>query len=202
MSVYFIETGDLIKIGYSNDVRSRVRSVIATQREGGKFLGCMPGDRSIEQHLHRRFAEHREYGEWFRRNPDLEAIIIALTSGVYPEDEKAKASDRLMLQEERYAEEAAYFLRHWFHGISPEASHYEDMARLTSIPAHRLEAIYLGQVCPITAGEYVVIRQMFDAATGVADAGLKPLPEDERIVIASLFAEAERGDRPRIDGGK
>jgi hypothetical protein len=148
----------------------------------------MPGDRSVEQHLHRRFAEYREYGEWFRRTPELEAIISSLTSGEYPEDERAKASDRLMLQEERYAEEAAYFIRHWFHGITPVPSHYEDMARLTSIPAHRLEAIYLGQVCPITAGEYVVIRQMFDAATNTPDAGLKPLSEDERASIARMFS--------------
>lgn len=195
MSVYFIESSDLIKIGFSNDVRSRVRSVIATLREGGKFLGCMPGDRTVEQHLHKRFAEHREYGEWFRRTPELEGIISILTTGDFPEDEKTKAADRLMLQEERYAEEAAYFLRRWFDGVCPLPEHYDVMARLTTIPALRLEGIYQGQICPITAGEYVVIRQMFDAATNTPDVGLRPLPEDEREFVARMFEDGGLGRR-------
>jgi hypothetical protein len=190
MSVYFIASADLIKIGYSNDVQQRVKGVISMLREGGEFLGCMPGGRDLEKHFHQIFADDRVYGEWFKRSERLLAVIQTSTTTAYPSNEKKKAQDRLQMQEERYAEEGAYFIQHFFRDIPNQEREFDILARLTTIPAPRLEAIYRGEVCPITAGEYVVLRTLFDAAEQVSREG-----------YGAFSKEASAGDRLSHDCG-
>lgn len=165
MSVYFIRSEDLIKIGYSNDVRQRTDAVIRMLRAGGTYLGYMAGDRSVEKYLHAKFADLREYGEWFKSSPDLETFIAVSTTEGYPEDEKISSTDRLLLQEERYAEEASYFIRAALSGLPTSFDTFETLTRITTIPAHRLQDIYHGKVCPVTAGEYVILRMVYEAET-------------------------------------
>jgi hypothetical protein len=166
VSVYFIREGGFIKIGYSNDVRSRVAAIINGLRGQGELLGAMPGGRDVEKHLHRVFAVDREYGEWFRVTDKLLAFIETTCVAELPAEER-KPSDRLQLQEERYAEEAAYFIRTALEGIALHNDTFTALERSTSIPAERLKLIYDGAICPITAGEYVVLRMMHDASLGM-----------------------------------
>lgn len=168
MSVYFIREGDLIKIGFSSNVRSRVMAIINGLRGKGELLGYMPGDRSVEKHFHQMFAADREYGEWFCVSDKLLTVIETMTTKE-PQPDTLKASDRLQMQEERYAEEGAYFIRTFLDGITPGADVWPKLEASTSIPGDRLRLIYDGQVCPITAGEYVVLRMMHDAALGMTE---------------------------------
>lgn len=186
MSIYFIREGGLIKIGYSNDVRQRVQSIINSLRGKGEFLGCMPGDRELEKHFHRKFSADHEYGEWFRPSDALTALISSATSTVYPDNEKLSARDRLQQQEERYADEAAYYIRHFFtETAGPTRDTWDKLSEVTSIPAVRLHAIYDGQVCPVTAGEYIILRMMADVAEIELRGGLD-------AALASLEPAAER----------
>lgn len=63
--VYYVKRDDLIKIGYTADLASRVRAL------KGRLLAVEPGSRSIERERHAQFAAHRVLGEWFKPAPEL-----------------------------------------------------------------------------------------------------------------------------------
>lgn len=73
--VYFICMGDLIKIGYTSDLRRRVQGLSLTM---GHVLATVQGGPALEQELHERFAGLREHGEWFRADPPLLEYIAQL----------------------------------------------------------------------------------------------------------------------------
>lgn len=79
MSVYFIQNTRTksVKIGSSNDPRSRVCQLQTGCPDRLALLGFAPGGSSLEHEIHRRFAQYRECrdGEWFRGHPDLLAAI-------------------------------------------------------------------------------------------------------------------------------
>ncbi len=77
--VYFIECGDFIKIGftiYAND--RRVRSLQGGTPHELRLIGKAYAAKSLEARLHKTFAHLRHRGEWFRKAPDLTAMIESL----------------------------------------------------------------------------------------------------------------------------
>lgn len=78
MTVYFLRHADLIKIGYSSDLTTRMRSLLTAVPGKAEFLGYLPGDRDLESHLHSVFHESRFSGEWFAVSDRLLAIIETL----------------------------------------------------------------------------------------------------------------------------
>jgi hypothetical protein len=66
-NVYFIEaisTG-LVKIGWTSDLEQRLYALRKGSPVELRLVKCIPGDRSLESALHRRFRAHRVRGEWF-----------------------------------------------------------------------------------------------------------------------------------------
>lgn len=191
MSVYFIRSGGLIKIGYSNDVRQRVAAIIRTLREGGEYIGFTAGDRKVEQYYHRRFAGSRVYSEWFTVSDQLLALIEAVATPGYPDEEKTEPQDRLRQQEERYADEAAYFIRSFVETRSASVEAFDKLGHLTTISPARLKSIYDGEACPITAGEYVLMRMVHDAA------GASDTDRGKQLDMAlGIKSPVRRPDRP------
>lgn len=84
MSVYFIEAGPYMKIGFSDDPIARAESVTRTGRRpddlpreaDAELIGWIPGDRKAEARLHRRFAYLRVAGEWFWSEREQAAELI------------------------------------------------------------------------------------------------------------------------------
>lgn len=75
--VYYIRVGERIKVGYSGDVKQRMRKY----PPGSTLLAVEPGDRDVETQRHRQFAGSRSDGrEWFRPTPDLMELIDELVS--------------------------------------------------------------------------------------------------------------------------
>jgi Meiotically up-regulated gene 113 len=74
--VYFIACGDeLIKIGHTTNLRSRLRSLRTGTPKELRVLLVIPGTRDDEQELHRKFEAHRVRREWFSRcGPIMEFI--------------------------------------------------------------------------------------------------------------------------------
>lgn len=101
--VYFIEAENgLIKIGYSANVALRLRALLTTSAAPLKLLGWLPGDTQTERDLHDRFAYSRSHGEWFRRTPDLEAVLATIESPPAPAEKTAgKRGEALMAYLER-----------------------------------------------------------------------------------------------------
>lgn len=71
--VYFIESKDsgLIKIGYSINPKQRFGSIKTMSPEHLELIGMMPGGKTEESELHKRFGESRAHGEWFTSSPEL-----------------------------------------------------------------------------------------------------------------------------------
>lgn len=78
--VYFtqrIDTGE-IKIGFTGNLKSRMRTISAQQKCCLSVLATICGGRQAERCLHLRFANARIRGEWFRPTPELLAYIATI----------------------------------------------------------------------------------------------------------------------------
>lgn len=75
-NVYFIRSGDFIKIGYATNVLKRAQSFACANPGGAELLGHIPVDSSLrERQYHDKFETLRERGEWFRADPELLSFI-------------------------------------------------------------------------------------------------------------------------------
>lgn len=63
--VYFIRSGDRVKIGVSKDPRARLSDLRIGSSRLLRIRYITPGDRAKERELHRLFASDRVNGEWF-----------------------------------------------------------------------------------------------------------------------------------------
>lgn len=70
--VYYLQVGEHIKVGYSVDVRQRMRAY----PPGSVLLAVEPGSPDLERQRHREFAGSLLDGrEWFRRDAPLQEHI-------------------------------------------------------------------------------------------------------------------------------
>jgi hypothetical protein len=82
--VYFItcEYPDFpIKIGYAANPKARLASIGIMLPYPVVTLAVVPGSRRLERKLHKKFADSQMMGEWFRRTPELMALIEAAAAG-------------------------------------------------------------------------------------------------------------------------
>lgn len=81
--VYFVQAFELklIKIGVTNDTQRRIVSMQTLSPDRLYVMGVQlcPRRGALEEVLHRKFAEHRQHGEWFSPAPALLAYIEANT---------------------------------------------------------------------------------------------------------------------------
>jgi hypothetical protein len=75
--VYFILSGDKVKIGTARDPRSRFQQIRAGIPGRARVYYVTPGDRLLEQGLHKKFAEDRLSGEWFVYSKPIRDWIAA-----------------------------------------------------------------------------------------------------------------------------
>jgi integrase len=64
--VYFIQSGDRVKIGWSADVSDRITALQTGTPEPLHVIHVIPGEREDERRFHIEFAAQRIRGEWFR----------------------------------------------------------------------------------------------------------------------------------------
>lgn len=72
--VYFILNNDKVKIGYTKNVKRRLKQLQTANGDNLILLGYIEGDKEVEHQLHQKFDTYRirENGEWFIAS---EAII-------------------------------------------------------------------------------------------------------------------------------
>ena len=73
--VYFLSYGDAVKIGYSNDIDKRVKSIRLMSPVPLTLIGVIPGGKDKEHELHMRFYHQRKHGEWFSLTGELKHFI-------------------------------------------------------------------------------------------------------------------------------
>lgn len=72
--VYFILNNDKVKIGYTKNVKKRLKQLQTANGDNLILLGYIEGDKNVEHQLHEKFETYRirDNGEWFFAS---EAII-------------------------------------------------------------------------------------------------------------------------------
>lgn len=63
------DSDDAVKIGWADDVERRLRELRKIEYCQVCLVAAVPGDKVLEQALHRRFAPKRLDGEWFAVSP-------------------------------------------------------------------------------------------------------------------------------------
>lgn len=77
MSVYFITCRELgrVKIGHAGNPNRRFQGLKTGSPAPIALEAFFDGGEKEERELHKRFAEHRQQGEWFTLCPEIEAVI-------------------------------------------------------------------------------------------------------------------------------
>jgi hypothetical protein len=77
--VYFIKSGDLIKIGWTGDLEERKRNIQVNNPTVVEVLKTISGGYPEEQQLHQKFAHLNKLGEWFYAAQELLDFIKNLS---------------------------------------------------------------------------------------------------------------------------
>lgn len=174
MTIYVIRSDNLVKIGFSDDIRVRVRSIIASVPVPVEFAGHMPGDREVERHLHQRFAEARFSGEWFVETDQMRACFDALLIPGLPDAETPKHRRRraneaaVWMLSQRIKDEAA---KRW-----PGASKGERLkafAETLGWNPSRARDVYYGDRRVIVRAEEMQELERFLSGASVVGAGIE-----------------------------
>lgn len=90
--IYFVKSGDFIKIGTTIDIAGRMRDLAHGNPHGLELLATAPGDRDVELAIHKKLGEFRKHREWFLDckpvrdlMQDFLAIGVAAVSEFYVE---------------------------------------------------------------------------------------------------------------------
>lgn len=86
--VYFLLSGNRVKIGTTTDVTSRLSYYKPGLPDDTEVLGILDGGREKELEIHTRFAASRVRGEWFEATPDILSWARHNTTPYFPENHR------------------------------------------------------------------------------------------------------------------
>lgn len=147
MSIYVLRSAELVKIGYSADLRQRVASIISSVPVPVEFVGHMPGDREVEAHLHERFAMSRFSGEWFVETDQMRQVFDAILTSKLPEPAKTTNKSVKRARDNSTATIVRDQLRRAAAHRFPQSSHGDRITSLADLlkwPRSRVKDVYYG----------------------------------------------------------
>jgi hypothetical protein len=74
-AVYFVKCGEFIKIGWSESWYSRIQRMKVDNPDHIEVLLVIGRPKIFEKTMHRKFAELRHRGEWFRDHLDIREYV-------------------------------------------------------------------------------------------------------------------------------
>lgn len=72
--IYFIKTGEAVKIGYTTDIDTRLKAY-RTHNPDITLLRIISGDKMVERYLHNALKAYRTTGEWFSYTTEVKQLI-------------------------------------------------------------------------------------------------------------------------------
>jgi len=94
MSIYVLRSDNLVKIGFSEQIRQRLSHIVSSSPVPVEFVGYMPGGKDLEAHLHDRFASQHFAGEWFVESEQMRQVFDAILTPRLPELPDRESRDR------------------------------------------------------------------------------------------------------------
>jgi len=82
--IYFVKVGKRVKIGYSEDVASRLCQLQTGSSEPLTLLGTVPGNMQLEKAIHVLLSPYRVQGEWFVHSGACRQFINVALAGAAP----------------------------------------------------------------------------------------------------------------------
>ena len=73
--IYFIQSLDKIKVGYTTDIEQRKKSLTIGNPHGLVVIGTIKGTKEHESKIHRKLKDHHVSGEWFHDNSNVRKYI-------------------------------------------------------------------------------------------------------------------------------
>lgn len=92
--IYFIRSGNAVKIGVTTDIRRRLYDLQVASPTALELVGVHLGDRKTEEALHHRFRNHQIRGEWFRWCDPIQRYVSLIVDGKAPKS-GAKPKSRM-----------------------------------------------------------------------------------------------------------
>jgi len=80
--IYLIEHDSRYKVGYSNNIRRRVKTFNTSHATPCKIIAVVPGDRTLEQEVHKKLVLYHVRGEWFTNSKKVLDLITYLPDSV------------------------------------------------------------------------------------------------------------------------
>lgn len=78
MAVYFIQCGEYVKIGFTNNLKKRFQGLRISNPHDLKILAVIEGDRSKEREMHQTFHADWVRGEWYLLSSAIQAFLKPL----------------------------------------------------------------------------------------------------------------------------
>jgi hypothetical protein len=73
--VYFIKCKNKVKIGYSTNIKRRIKELATGNGEKLELIYSIPGSKDTEWSLHNYFSFQHICGEWFELYPEIQMWI-------------------------------------------------------------------------------------------------------------------------------
>ena len=98
--IYFVEAhgANVVKIGYSEDVKSRIKALSQGSPHKLILLGTMEGNMQDEERLHQAFESQHVRGEWFKLSPQIKDFIRANTTKTYGQRSSRLTSPKTVIK--------------------------------------------------------------------------------------------------------
>ncbi|MFG1302150.1 GIY-YIG nuclease family protein [Xanthobacter sp. V3C-3] len=179
--VYFaaMSTGD-IKIGFSTDVAKRMGQLFYAVPGGVTLLASFLSTPDAEAWCHRKFSNLRVSGEWFRPDPELMDFIERVKREgnlVVPETfraEEIELAPRLPTDEE-VKHRAKFYIGRIAEPLRAGDKVYDILERAasrTGLGLRRMRGIWGLEAKAITAAEYILIKDVYDARFAIEQSKL------------------------------
>jgi hypothetical protein len=170
--VYFAELeGGPIKVGHTVDLDRRLAEIQLCSPGKVNLIGAVEGDRRTEAYFHRRFAEHRAFGEWYQRHCDVSEYINRVVSdgpAAIPEAFRKKAEFSRCVK--RDLQDILASALNWIEEIGSPAPFDEKItvrlkrvADSAGVSPRAVRAIWYGEATSVTAHVYVGLKECFEA---------------------------------------
>lgn len=213
MAVYFIrrctDPEGLIKIGFTRNVRARVKSLSTATPGGVELLASCEGGAQKEHDLHRRYASDRVDGEWFRPSAAVISAVASAQTDPHQLEEpgKSRTKSYLVQPDDEFSPdivcESRFYLnelvkREWRGvGDSPEEARNRVAAK-HGLSSEKLRKIWYALVRSVDGDTYRVLSNEY--ARALHNEGRAEARHLKLLRLQQFFADKWASEPSRHDG--